>query len=390
MDTTFEYKVIGVNEIGLEIIDFSTKSTDVQRDDKPQILNGGKLIRAVIIDGEPLIPTGRFWESLYAKFGLNKAFFKFFDHLEIFNRIHDKTGEKIRVCIEKNKIGEKRLLAVTGLNKPVILYDNLMEVLQGFNLKEGVKYSNGVVTSTHSPLRGSNDFKIGGDKYSNKFTMYTPIDGYGQPNVYLSLLRWVCSNGAIGFANSFKTALALGHGGDSIQYTLKRALEAFSNEEGYAMMRERFESSMRSWASIREQQELYRLMLRLQSDTTLRNNAENITSFHKEDLEVSFSNALVKSYDRVSGNPFELYRISDPNLLGQKKQRTLPVSCKVYDLINFATELATHYVNEDNARTLQAWVGNMISGDFDLEDSCDQFDDFRDVFLANVNSKKKQ
>lgn len=386
MDTTFEYKVVGLNDIGLEVIDFVDRKT-LGKVDQAQILNGGKMIRSVLIDGEPIAPTGRFWESLYSKFGLNKAFFKFFDYLEVFKRIDDKTGEKIRVCIEKNKTGEKRLLAVTGLNRPVILYDDLMEVLQGFEMKEGVRYSNGIVSSIHAPTRGATDFNIGGDKFSNRFVMHTPVDGYGQPNIFLSLLRWVCSNGAVGFANSFKTALALGRGGDSIQFTLRRALEAFSNEEGYAMIRDRFEASMRSWASIREQQELYRLMLRLQSDETLREHAPNIARFHKEDLDASFSSALLKAYDRVTGNPFDMYHISDPNLLGQKKQRSLPVACRVYDMINFATELATHHVSEANSRQLQAWVGQMISGDFDLEDSCDHFDDFRDVFLANT---KKQ
>lgn len=381
METTFEYKTVGIGDIGLEIIDFDKK--EAKGKDPAQILHGGKLIRSVIIDGEPIVPTGRFWESLYSKYGLNRAFFKFFDYLEVFKRIADKTSDKVRVCIEKDKTGDKKLLAVTGLNKPVILYDDLMDVLQSFELREGVKYSNGIVSSTHAPLRGVGDFNIGGDKFSNRFVMHTPVDGYGQPNIFLSLLRWVCSNGAIGFANSFKTALALGQGDDSIQYTLRRALEAFSNEEGYSMLRDRFEASMRSWASIREQQELYRLMLRLQSDPVLRDNAKNVSQFQNKDLDVSLSNALLKAYDRVTGNPFELYKVSDPNLLSNKKQRTLPVSCKVYDMINFATELATHHVSEENSRQLQAWVGNMLSGDFDLEDSCDQFDSFRDVFLNN-------
>jgi len=390
METTFEYKTIDVGKIGLEIIDYIGRVPSRTGVNQAQLLHGGKMIRAVVIDDEPIVPTGRFWESLYSKFGLNRTFFKFFDYLEVFKRISDKTGEKVRVCIEKDASGDKRLLAVTGLNKPVILYDDLMDILQAFHFREGVRYSNGIVSSVHLPTRGSGEFSIGGDKFSNRFVMHTPVDGYGQPNIYLSLLRWVCSNGAIGFANSFKTALALGQGSDSIKFTLRRALEAFSNEEGYSMLRDRFEASMRSWASVREQQDLYRLMLRLQGDHTLQNNADKVSRFRKEDLDHSLSNALLKAYDRTTGNPFDLYKISDPNLMGQKKQRTLSVSCKVYDLINFATELATHHVNEENSRRLQAWVGQMLSGDFDLEDSCDQFDDWREVFLCDMRSESQK
>ncbi len=385
METKFEYKTVGIGELQLEIVDLINRSTTPIGS---VILHGGKMIKSVIIDGESITPSGRFWESLYSKYGLNRAFFKYFSHLEVFKRIADKSKEKVRICIETDPQGNRRLLAVTGLNKPVVLHDDLMEVLGKFNVQDGIKYSNGIVSSTHTPIRSTGEFVIGGDKFSNRFVMHTPVDGYGQPNIFLSLLRWVCSNGAVGFANSFKTALALGQGSDSIQFTLQRALEAFSNEEGYAMLRERFETSMRSWASIREQQELYKLLLQLQSDNTLRENAQNVKSFDSKDLEHGLGNALLKTFDRITGNPFDLYRISDPNLLGDKKKRTLPVSCKVYDMFNFATELATHHVNENNARQLQAWVGNMLSGEFDLEESCDQFSDWQDMFFSNIQRKQ--
>ena len=371
-----EYKNINIGDLKFEISDSNN------RRNRLQMLYGGNAIESIIVDGEHIEPTGRFFESLYSKFGINKSFFKYFDHTEVFKRIADKNNQNIRLCIEKID-GKKRLLAATGLNKPIIVYDDLMDIINPFN-SDKINYSNGIVSSTHNP-RNQCDFNIGGDKFSNKFVMCTPIDGYGQPNIFLSLLRYVCSNGAIGFANAFKTSLQLGSGSDSITYTLKRALETFSNDEGYSQLRDRFETAMKSWASIREQQELYKIILKLQNDDVLKQKANNIAGFKKDELDVSLANALMKSYGRVTGDPFELYKISDPNLMSQKKQRTLPVSCRVYDIINFATELASHHVSEYNSRYLQAWVGKMLSNDFDLEDSCDQFDDWRSLFLGGVN-----
>lgn len=386
MDATFEYKTINIGDVGLDIVNHDK----LHRSNDAQIIHGGKVIRAIVIDGEPIIPSWRFWESLYSRFKLNRAFFKFFNYLEVFKRIADKSDGTVRVCIEK-KGNDKRLLAVTGLNKPVVIYDDLLDILQAFNLEGGIRYSKGIVSSRHAPMRNAGEFKIGGDKFSNRFEIHTPIDGYGQPNIYLSLLRWVCSNGAVGFANSFKTALSLGQGSDSIHFTLRRALESFTNEEGYALLRGRFETAQKSWASIREQQDLYRMILKLQNDNVLRKNAGTMNQLSADEIEKGgIGNALMKALDKVTGNPYDIYGISNPDLMSPKKQRSLPVECKVYDMINFATELATHHVSEDNSRQLQAWVGQMISGEFDLEDSCDQFDDWKSTFLQDLSQKGNQ
>lgn len=364
----FEYRVSTVGKLGVEVVDV------------PGSKKGEKAIQSILVDGEPIKPTGRFWESIYATFGINKGFFKYFTYAEVFQRLAERTSQSVRLCVEKR--GEdKSLLAVTSLNKPVILYEDLVQALDGRNMVGELSYCNGIVSSTHVPTRGSNEFSIGGDKFQNRFVMQAPVDGYGQPNIFLSLLRYVCTNGAVGFANSFKTALGLGQGGDSIQYTLRRALDAFSNEEGYALLRDRFQAAMRSWASIREQQSLYKLVLDLQGDKTLRGNVDKL-NFNPDDLQVGFGSALMRSFARATSDPFQTYGITDHNLLTPKKQRTLPVGCKVYDMINYASEMATHFVSPENARRLQVWIGDILSGDYDLEDSCDQFTDFQDLFVA--------
>ena len=49
----------------------------------------------------------------------------------------------------------------------------------------------------------------------------------------------------------------------------------------------------------------------------------------------------------------ELYRrLANVDTLSAKRQRTLPAACKVYDLLNFASEVATHHATESGNRAV--------------------------------------
>lgn len=371
----FEYKHVPVSAIQVELTPFSeAEKAETVAQGSQYLFHGGKLVTAVVIDGERIAPTERFWNSLYARFGMNRAFFRFFDHKEVFDRITQKEPDStVRLCIDRKYTGNPKLLAATGLNKPVLLYDDLMDVLGRFNATEGIKCENGIVISTHTPRIGNTTFQIAGDKFTHKFELHSPIDGYGQPNIYLSLLRLICSNGMVGLANAFKTTLQLGSSGDDVRYTLGRVLDGFSNDEGFAMLRERFDIAARSWASLREQQDLYRLLLTIQNDVKSGEGGAK----------------LLSTYEDITGRPIEIYK-RDPNAFTTKRLRSLPVSCRVYDMINFATELATHKVSDASTIKLNAWVGGMISAEYDLEESCDQFDDFKSFFLRENREKFEQ
>lgn len=371
MDNTFEYKTVPLQKIQVEVCD----NADLKnaRIVKQAAIHGGKLIKAVVIDGEPIQPTDRFWNSLYARYGLNSSFFKYFTHDQVFERIVEREAESsVRLTIERNVAGDSRLLAATGLNRPVIIYDDLMEILENCGLdRSKISYADGIITSTHDPRSGGGDVVIGGDKFKNKFVLHSPIDGYGNPNIYLSLLRLLCSNGMVGYAKAFQSSLALGSGSDNIEYTLMRAIDGFSNEEGYAMIRDRFDSATRSWASLREHQALYKLLLQAQND---------------EKLGKTRAAEMRHKFEDMAGRPLEMFQ-KDPNLFTDKRLRSLPVECKVYDMINFATEVATHHTSEGTSRKLQAWVGEMLSSDYDMENSCDSFDDWRDFFMKDNRAK---
>src|SRR5690606_38441224 len=98
---------------------------------------------------------------------------------------------------------------------PPDLSDTLMDTLTAYEGSD-IRYCDGVVESSHVPRAGANSFEISGDAFANRFVMSTPIDGYGLPNIYLSLLRQICSNGMVGYAKTFRTTLALGRGGDDV------------------------------------------------------------------------------------------------------------------------------------------------------------------------------
>src|SRR5262249_57426623 len=106
-------------------------------------------------------------------------------------------------------------------------------------------------------------FEVGGDGFQNKFVLDTPIDGFGRPSVYLSLLRLICSNGAVGYSPAFRSELSVGRGNDGVAFALTRVLDGFNNEDGYAALRQRFESATKSWASGNEVSKLYKGLARL-------------------------------------------------------------------------------------------------------------------------------
>jgi hypothetical protein len=92
-------------------------------------------------------------------------------------------------------------------------------------------------------------------------------------------------------------------------------------------------------------------------------------------------NPVITAFHEMTGDVSRIYGLANVDGLLVKRQRTLPVSCRVCDLLNFVSEVATHHADEQGARASQAWLGTLVSHEYDLEDSCDTFDDFQDFFL---------
>ncbi|WP_145427664.1 DUF932 domain-containing protein [Symmachiella dynata] len=358
--------------------------------------SGRRTASEVLVNDEPIKPTERFWTSLYARFGCNKSLFKYFDYSEVFERISNvESQDRIRLCIERDEAkGESRLLAVSNPTKPFVRHDDLMETLGRYD-GSNISYCDGVVESSHVPRAGANSFEISGDAFSNRFIMSTPIDGHGLPNIYLSLLRQICSNGMVGYAKTFRSTLALGRGDDDVIYSIVRALDGFGNDEGYAALRQRFDAASKSWASVYEVNSLYKTLLKLHSrkqigwDGAATLGGDGIAKLlHSGSPEQSLigesdeiGSPMLKAFHQMTGDVSQIYGLANVDALSVKRQRSLPVNCTVYDLLNFVSEVATHHADDHGSRASQAWLGTLISGEYDLEDSRDSFDEFQDFFL---------
>jgi hypothetical protein len=364
MTTSFEYGVTTIGELRVE-----SRPADDKQARQPAVTS-------VLVGDEPLRPSERFWNSLYVRYGFSRSVFNYFTHEEVFRRIAEVSPhDRMRYCVERDgKTGQGRLLGVSNPKRPAVSHDDLMELLARYG-EEGHNYHDGVVESRHVPRTGSNRFRISGDEFAHQFVLRTPVDGFGLPNIYLSLLRQVCSNGMIGYTRAFRSEVALGRGEDLPTFSLARALDGFNNDEGYAALRQRFESASSSWASVHETLSLYNLLAKLLG----------LKQVGGDGAETG--TPLLKSFHQMTGDVSRLYGLANLDALSAKRQRALPVQCKVYDLLNFATEVATHRARTEGSRKLQAWVGTLVSHEYDMEGTADNYTDFRDFFVEGGSGR---
>ncbi len=314
----------------------------------------------VRIDGETLLPSNRFWRSLFHRLGLSEQVFRYFSYDEVFARVvASGQNDQLKICIERPHKGQPRLLAVSAPKRAVLKYHEANKLVEK-HAGESHVYQDGIIVSRHTPRSGFNGFCIGPDQFHNRFVMEVPIDGYGQPRIYLSLLRQICENGAIGYSRAFRSDLRVG---EDASFTLDRAMGQFDHEEGFAALRQRFESAQTSWASVLEARQLEKVLTRCGSD---------------------LNGGSHQSLDRlrsITGDMNAVYGLSNLDSLSQKRQRILPVKCRVYDLINFASELATHHAKSTAQMRLQAYIGSLVSDEYDLEGTATKAPDFQDLFM---------
>ena len=381
----------------------------------------GGTVTVMSIAGQPVHPTPRFWTSLcsgYSNYGLSTKLFKLFTHAEVFQRISDVAGadgrDRLRFALEDKGAGNPRLLAVTNPTKPLVEYPRMQEQLALYGATGAVdhqgkvgaapEYKDGIIRSTHTPSN-MDDRTIAGDGFSHQYVMETPIDGFGKPLIYLSLLRQVCTNGMIGYSRAFRTEINLGRGtegvgGADVMFSISRALDSFSNEEGYAALAQRFESATNSWASVYEVNRILKVVNKMATSGMFtiptRETGGTIDNLALKRDSVLGAQLSLEPEDKTPSNPVniklqraftelvgpltEIYGIAHLDAVSQKKMAKIPARCTMYELLNFVTEVATHYCDEKNGRLLQAEVGNFVSAEYDLEGTCETHPNFTDFF----------
>lgn len=321
--------------------------------------------------------TGRFWNSLFSKYGFSSKTFNYFDPAEVFDRIAERrSDDKVRVCLAFN--GEDDLipdaLAISNDAKPVMEYESVLDLLNEQELNGDIMYSDGVVSSTHSPLTEQN-FIIKGDEFAPRYQTVIPIDGYGQPEVAIGWDRLICANGAVAFGKVFSSKISTGSDMMSGLRRLEQVCSNYGNDEGYDALRRRLISSSESYASVLECSKASRLISKcLGSDGIIR-----------EDVRQMFD-----GFEKIAGNPAMMYGLVTNTSASSKRLATLPSRATVYDLINFVTEMSTHKFGEERGRrAVYGHVGQILSNEYDLEGTAADGREFIDVFAANHNAYVK-
>jgi hypothetical protein len=339
-----------------------TSLQDLRVDTEVRSENKKKASVLIEVEGQKMKPTDRFWRSIFTRYRISDSIFRYYSHQEVFERISSRVKtDSFRYCWQEEKDGAPSLLAISNPDRQIVRIDALTDLVQTYSSLK-TEYHEGVFTSTHEPRSGEFAYRIGPDEFKNQYVLKMPVDGFGDPQIYLSLLRLICANGAVGYTPQFRSEI---RAGKDPQHAITRALTCFDNAKGYSAMADRFEAAQASWASLHETLRVYRQLLKL--------------TFHDKNLGSDILNRL----SEITGRPQELYGLANLDALSEKKQRILPAKCRVYDLINFVTEIATHHVDYNQAVRLHGLVGSLLSDDYDLEGSAEQVGEFSDLFLAS-------
>jgi hypothetical protein len=314
----------------------------------------------VDIDGEHCRISNRFWNSVFARYRFGASTFRYFRPEEVFRRICDVSrDDQLRVMVEHPEKGPPVALAVSRPDQALVTIDDVRELARAHGAREAY-YDRGLVSCTFTPRSGEKALAIGGDDFANRFTLDVPIDGYGSASIHVALVRLLCTNGVIGLHRAFASDVPASR---DPRHTLERAIECFDHADGYAAMRARFFSAQTSWASVRDAHTLHRQLVK------------TVT------IDPARKSVVLNDLDRLTGRIREFYGVTNLETLPVRRQRLLPVKCRVYDLLNFASEVATHATEPAEARHLQSWIGTTLADEYDLEGTAEQAKEFADLLL---------
>jgi len=349
--------VVPLNSLSVEF-ERSPKEFKSRRD-------GDRQTRIVLPDGRRMHVSDRFWSSFSSLHNLGRSVFAFFSHGEVFERITQNTGNHVRVALETQGDGG-RMLSCTNPTKPLLQLDEVRELVNQYD-GTSTSYAEGIVTATFECPFPAN-FAIGGDDFRTQFNLQMPVDGYGLPSAFLGLLRLVCTNGLVAMSPAFKTGFQLGKDSPSLIRLLHRAMDTFNNEEGFHALRQRVESSTSSWASLNEAKRLH---------------ATLAASAASDGMKLEQRAEILGGLNKACGDPLGIYGLSGHEEVSVRRAKSIPVEATVYDLMNFATEVSTHRLMGQPARSrINAFIGDMLTQEYDLEGTVTQFPDFADYFVA--------
>ena len=379
---TVQYAKIKINELNI-----------IEKDGVPY---------QVKIEGQNFKITKRFLDSLCSRFGLSTSEFNHFSYNEVFERISKTNSQpQIQVTIQltraadelsgakfnlfgKEQYGpefEPKLLGVSNPEKTNLDLNDFAWVMQrakpGWGYPESgsdIQYRDGVLLTRHIPS-AEMKFCVGGDndQLESRFVLETPIDGYGKPTIWLGFILKNGMNSMVVYHKNFQSMINTGTD-ENQRETLLRLIQSFNNEDGFADLKKRILTAQNSWSSIYEVVSLNKIIWSLNFNDFI---VGWLDKNYKEEVGIEqIKTDILLRIQKLTGDLRAIFGIAQLDSLSEKKQHSLPTKASVYQLLSLASEYATHALFTNAARKLQQYIGDILSKDFDLENSCDQFKRF--------------
>lgn len=366
LDRTFLPEIKYIN---LDLNKIEVETREIRRSNK-----GRPAIERTLIDhknGIRINPSKKFWSSFMDEFGLgnpSQKFFNYFDHSEIFQRVQkDMDTPMISVCLEHTR-GQVDTYKAYGCTRDAshIPYDDVVGLIKktDTNAKE-IYFKDGLVHSVHRSKDPIANFTIGADDYDGFYEVITPVDGHGQPEVFIGTERLVCTNGMTIRNKAFRSEFKIGDMGMS---TLAQIIDGFRNEDGYIQLKKRFENADLSYSSMREVYRTSRLLQEIVADG--RNSA------------IAMSN-MMYIFSEMLGDFETDLGISSLNQMSEKVAAGIPMRPTVLSLIQLLSEVSTHHVGAIHQGHIDKFIGSLISNNYDMELSKNHMGEYSQYLLDN-------
>ena len=300
-----------------------------------------KKYRAVF-NGEEYKISNRFLSSFATRMKLSNNVYNVFSLSEILEKTKSNGKQKkFKVTIDEQ---EKTFLGVVGEDEKILPAATACNIFTNDPRLKSLEYEDGVL---RVKFYQNKQFIVKNDSpYIEQLFLQYQIDGYGTPCIYLGLLRQVCVNGMVAMISNFKTDILIS---DKTGIHLERLLKSYNNENGYEILESRIKKAQETQASLNEVHKI-----------------GNLLTKYVEDSQTKIK--ILERFDEISGDPCSKYRITSLANVSSKRRMLLPVDCSVGDLINFCSELTTHYNHYVSlSDTFHKEIGSLLAKEYDLE-----------------------
>ena len=316
-------------------------------------------LRGIIVDGERYTLSHRFLKGLATRMKVPYTVFNLFTPLEVIHRTAERQPDlPLRMTLDHLNRTALGLVEAKGNALPI---GQVANILKHDSRIQKIDYENGILKAT---LDLNETWVIPHDsEYKVQVSCQIPVDGMGQPEIILATYRQICSNGAVAEESSFRTKMEIK---DNSGLHFSKLLRSFNNRNGIEMLHQRLLDANTTKASVGELMEVDGLIRKM------------VTDRHSQML-------LCEELLTLGDNPCVHYGVTDLSNIGEKRRSLLPVGCSVADLLNFTSELGTHYRKLlKEVEPLHAFYGRKLARSFDLEDMYKNTRPARDFHLNRI------